>query len=116
MGYKVIRFFTDLQDNDYAYKTGDKFPRDGVQVSPARVAELSGSNNKQGVPLITFVKDEKKPEKKLADKKTVEYSKAEISKFSAQKLRDFGTKIGVKDVDDKTASELKKEIIELLKL
>ena len=27
--YKVIHFFTDLQDNDFAYEVGDTFPRKG---------------------------------------------------------------------------------------
>ena len=45
--YKVIRFFTDLQDNDYPYNEGDIFPRDGLSVSKERLVELSSTNNKQ---------------------------------------------------------------------
>lgn len=55
--YEVIRFFTDLRDYDHAYNVGDEFPRQGVTVSAERLAELSGSNNKQGVPLIKAVED-----------------------------------------------------------
>lgn len=55
--YKVIKFFTDLQDNNYAYNVGDKFPHNGIKVSDARFAELSSANNKQGVPLIKFEED-----------------------------------------------------------
>lgn len=66
--YKVIKFFTDLQDNSHPYNVGDSFPRKGVTVTEARLAELSGSGNLQGVPLIQFV--EKKPAKKA--KKPVE--------------------------------------------
>lgn len=55
--YKVIKFFTDLQDSNYAYKVGDVFPREGMTVSDKRLKELSGSKNKQGVPLIEKVKD-----------------------------------------------------------
>ena len=33
MQYRVIRFFTDLQDNGFAYNVGDKFPRDGKAVT-----------------------------------------------------------------------------------
>lgn len=50
--YKVIKFFTDLQDHEHAYKVGDTFPRDGVEVSPERLKELSTSNNKRGIPVI----------------------------------------------------------------
>lgn len=58
--YQVIRFFTDLKDNDYAYKVGDTFPREGVDVSEERLAELSGSDNKQGTPLIKKVRAKRK--------------------------------------------------------
>lgn len=50
--YKVIKSFTDLQDNNYAYSVGDTFPRNGVEASAERVAELSSDKNLQGVPLI----------------------------------------------------------------
>ena len=50
--YKVIRFFTDLQDKGYAYRVGDTFPREGVEVSPERLKALSTSKNKRGVPVI----------------------------------------------------------------
>lgn len=50
--YKVIKFFTDLHDNSYAYNEGDTYPREGVKVTDERIAELSGSNNLQGEPLI----------------------------------------------------------------
>jgi hypothetical protein len=70
--YKVIKFFTDLQDNEHAYHVGDTFPRDGMDVSLDRLAELSGKDNKQGVPLIEFVEEsEEKPKKtKKGQKKT----------------------------------------------
>ena len=53
--YEVIRFFTDLNDENHTYHTGDKFPRDGVVVSDDRVKELSSNNNKLGLPLIKAV-------------------------------------------------------------
>lgn len=68
MPYKVIKFFTDLQDNDYPYSVGDIFPRSGVTVTEARLNELSGSDNKQGVPLIKPVEEKKKRAKKTAAK------------------------------------------------
>lgn len=33
MAYRVIKYFTDLQDNGYAYKVGDLFPHKGFKVS-----------------------------------------------------------------------------------
>ena len=53
--YKVIKYFTDLQDNNYAYYVGDTFPRNGVEVGAERIAELSSDKNLQGVPLIEEV-------------------------------------------------------------
>lgn len=67
MTYKVIKFFTDLQDNEHPYNVGDTFPRSGVTVTEARLAELSGRENRQGVPLIEQVKPKKKRAKKTAE-------------------------------------------------
>lgn len=53
--YKVIKYFTDLHDNDYAYNVGDVFPRKGITVTDERFAELAGYKNKQGTPLIKEV-------------------------------------------------------------
>lgn len=70
MMYKVIRFFTDLHDNDHPYNVGDIFPRKGVEVTEKRLAELSGSNNKQGQPLIALIEaEEAEPAKKTPAKK-----------------------------------------------
>lgn len=53
--YRVIHFFTDLQDGNHPYNVGDTFPRQGMDVSDARIAELSSDRNKQRVPLIEAV-------------------------------------------------------------
>lgn len=55
MMYKVISFFTDLQDDHHPYCVGDAFPRKGVKVSKARLDELAGADNRQGKPLIEEV-------------------------------------------------------------
>ena len=65
--YKVIKYFTDLQDGNFPYKVGDVFPRDGLTVTEERLAELAGKDNKQGTPLI---KQEKPAQQKPAEKKT----------------------------------------------
>lgn len=69
--YKVIKRFHDLQDATktksgevyHEYNVGDVFPRDGVEVSKERLAELAGSDNKQGVPLIELVEEKAAAEK-----------------------------------------------------
>lgn len=66
--YKVIKFFTDLQDNNYAYYVGDTFPRNGVEAGAERLAELSSDKNLQGVPLIEEVVEKpKRTRKKKSD-------------------------------------------------
>lgn len=56
--YKVIEYFTDLQDNDYAYNVGDTFPRKGLTVNKERLTELSTKNNRQNKPLIKRVEEQ----------------------------------------------------------
>ena len=62
--YKVIKSFTDLQDNNYAYYVGDTFPHNGVEAGAERVAELSSDKNLQGVPLIEEVVEKPKRTRK----------------------------------------------------
>ena len=50
--YRVIKYFTDLQDNNHEYNVGDIFPHNKKKVSASRIKELSTDKNRQGVPLI----------------------------------------------------------------
>lgn len=59
--YKVVKYFTDLQDNSRPYNVGDVYPRKGLTVSDERIAELASSSNKQNTPLIAEVKPKAKP-------------------------------------------------------
>lgn len=58
--YKVIHQFLDLKDENHHYKVGDAYPRNGKRASAKRVAELSGSDNKIGKPLIEKVETKKR--------------------------------------------------------
>ena len=63
--YKVIKHFTDMQDNNFAYNVGDEFPRKNFSVLPSRIKELASDKNRQGCPLIEEIPDvEEAPEKK----------------------------------------------------
>ena len=55
--YKVLKFFTDLQDNNHAYDTVDTYPREGYTPTAERIAELSGSENLQKRPLIAPIEN-----------------------------------------------------------
>lgn len=57
--YRVIKYFTDLQDNRYAYNPGDEFPRDGLKVSKKRLNELASDKNRRETPLIELVDEPK---------------------------------------------------------
>lgn len=55
MEYKVIRPFSDLQDNGYIYNAGDFYPRDGYETTEERIQELATTNNKLGKVFIQKV-------------------------------------------------------------
>ena len=76
--YIVIKSFVDLQDSNFPYSAENKdvFPRKGKTVTAERLAELAGTDNKQGEPLIKLVEEQKAAapaktaESKLVAKKT----------------------------------------------
>lgn len=117
--YKVISYFTDLQDFNYPYKVGDEFPRLGFNVSEKRLGELAGFNNKQGKPLIKKVEEPKQDDfsqnmnvPKIKEESTeVKYTKTEINRMSTAKLKEVAKLNGVEDADDMTGGELKKVLI-----
>lgn len=55
MSYVVLTRFADLQDGNRIYEAGDNYPRPGFDVSDERLAELAGSDNRIGKPLILDV-------------------------------------------------------------
>ena len=69
MAFKVIKYFTDLQDNNHAYEVDSTYPREGLNVLPSRIRELAGSNNRRGEPLIVEVEEpkNKKTTEKVSD-------------------------------------------------
>lgn len=116
MSYKVIHFFTDLQDFNHAYNVGDIFPRIGMKASEARLKELSSKNNKQGKPLIKFVEETGKdnfsqlmssPEESL--EKT--YTKTDINRMSTAELKALAKEQGIENAENMTGADLKVELI-----
>lgn len=96
--YKVLAKFTDLQDNKYAYKAGDIFPREGLKVSADRIKELSTSANRRGIPLIEKIEEPKKtqePEKVEVTEEiqeTDELEEPEIAEEAEKPARKRGRK------------------------
>lgn len=58
--YTVLENFADLHDDKYIYLKGDSYPREGCEPTQERIAELSGSGNAFGKPVIAEVKAKKK--------------------------------------------------------
>ena len=65
--YKVIKHFTDMQDNNFAYQVGDEYPRKGLEVTKGRIEELATTQNRRKISLIKKVEEKPKKPKK-ADK------------------------------------------------
>ena len=108
--YKVLAYFTDMQDNDFPYNEGDIFPRDGLFVSENRLKELSGTNNRRGIKLIEFVEDEKTQEQPKP------LTKTEINRMNIAELKRVAKENGIEDSDEKTGAEIKKLLIERFEL
>jgi len=103
--YEVIHFFTDLQDSSYPYNVGDEFPRHGMVASKERFAELSGSENKQGVPLIKEIKD-------VVENKS--YKKSEIMTMKKNGLITLAAESGIENAAEMNVAELKEKLIDIL--
>ena len=58
--YKVVCPFVDLQDDNFPYGMGDKYPRKGLRPTKKRIAELSSTKNRRGIVLIEKVKNDVK--------------------------------------------------------
>lgn len=118
--YKVISYFTDLQDFNHPYKVGDEFPRLGLKVSDKRLEELASNKNRQGKPLIKKVEEPKQDDfsphmnaSEIKEESTeVKYTKTEINRMSTAKLKEVAKLNGVEDADNMTGGELKKVLIE----
>ena len=100
--YKVLAYFTDLQDNNHPYNEGDNFPRLGLSVSEQRLNELSTKNNRRGIQLIELVKEQKEQPK---------YTKTEINRMTTAELRKLAEENKIENADDITGAELKKILI-----
>ena len=105
--YKVIHYFTDLQDFNHPYNVGDIFPRSGVTVTLERLKELSSDKNKQKKPLIKLEGSER-------EAKT--HTKTEINRMPTAELKELAKKQGILNAEEKIGSELKVLLIEKLGL
>lgn len=85
--YRVIKFFTDLQDNEHPYHVGDAYPREGVEADDKRIKELSTTNNRQRVPLIEKAEEPHGGEREAAGTDSHEGDDAQPKKPAAKKSK-----------------------------
>lgn len=115
MGYKVIRDFSDLEDNSFLYRVGDDYPHGGYIPSKERIAELSGCKNKIGTPLIEKVLSsemvEEAAETTETEKAPEKHTKTEIMQMNNANLRKLAESVGIEDADEYTGGELKKMLV-----
>ena len=105
--FKVIKFFTDIQDHDHAYRVGDEFPRKGLTVSEARLAELASASNKRGIPLIEKIGEPEQLELKLEQEAEPEpiVESAEIVQQEEEKPEEKVTEIIEEPIAEATPQE-----------
>lgn len=117
MSYKVIHYFTDLQDFNHPYNVGDTFPRIGMNVTQARLDELAGSKNKQGKPLIKKIEDDfSKHMNPPVESEEKTYTKTEINRMPTAELKSLALENGIGGANDMTGADLKKALIEKFNL
>lgn len=118
MKYEVIRYFTDAQDNEYAYREGDIYPREGLTVSQARINDLMSGNNFQKVALIKPFDESQKPVKAKEENpkeeipeevKESEFSAEEIDKMPFMKLKAVAKKNGI-PVENREAKDIREDV------
>lgn len=61
MKYQVVRNFLDKTDNNYFYRVGDVYPREGVKVTKTRTKELLTKNKVTG---DIYIKELPEPKEK----------------------------------------------------
>ena len=99
--YKVIKYFEDLQDNRQPYNEGDIFPREGLNVSEERLAELSSTNNRRKIKLIELVDDGE------GEKPT----KTKINSMKVDELKELAIANGIENADTMNGVQLKEVLI-----
>ena len=120
MQYEVIRYFTDAQDNDYAYREGDIYPREGHSVSDLRIKDLMSGNNFQRIPLIKrVVKAKGRPKKtevvQEVNNGEVGWTVEDINSMPFMKLKSIAKQNGV-EVEERKASDIREDLIKKLGL
>ena len=82
-GYKVVHAFADSQDGGYVYRTGDTYPREGLEPSDLRIADLASTANALGFPVIEKIEEQPKPAAAKKSEGTAKSTKTRTAKAKA---------------------------------
>lgn len=83
----VYKVFKDLEDNNYLYKKGDIYPREGLEPTKKRISELSSKKNKIGEILIKKI-EEPKEDEEITKNEKVEEPKEDEEKTEDEKVEE----------------------------
>ncbi|HCV7771061.1 TPA: Rho termination factor N-terminal domain-containing protein [Staphylococcus aureus] len=103
--YKVVEYFEDAQDNRHPYHEGDIYPRDGLEVSEERLAELSTTNNCREIIGIKLVEDEQ-----IEQSETSADEQKSLSDMKVSELKKLAKKREIKGYSDMKKDELIKTL------
>lgn len=108
--YRVIKYFTDLQDNNHAYRVGDIYPREGFAPSEKRFKELLSGENKRKVKLIEEVtkaplKDAEAPQNVPQNEETEEKPVAEVEAVETADVAEESEAEQVEETEEKEAEK-----------
>lgn len=108
--YRVIKYFTDLQDNNHAYRVGDIYPREGFAPSEKRINELLSGENKRKVKLIeeiakTPLKDVEAPQNAPHNEDTEEQPVAEVEAADVAEESETAETEQVEEAEEKEAEK-----------
>lgn len=114
--YRVLSYFTDLQDKNHPYNEGDTFPRDGLKVSEARLEELSTTKNRRGIKLIELVEEKQEEKKEGEEDEKLNLTKTKINRMSVEELKELAIAKKIENANDMTGAELKEILIKHFEL
>lgn len=109
--YRAVTYFVDQLDGNHAYKPGDIFPRQGIEVSEERIKQLLNGDNNANLKCIEEVKadvEEAEEEVPFAPKK---YTIRQLENMKIADIEDLAYELGY-EINATLKADIIKEFIE----